>query len=732
MANGLPDFLLQQMRDGATVLLLGAGASIGASSGAGSKAPTTQELRNMLSDRFLGGMYRDSSLGQVAELAISESDLNTVQAFIRDRIAPLEPTEAHKKLCHLSWYGLATTNYDRLIEKAYEQTADALQNARPLIENGDRIEDNQRDPQSVVLLKLHGCVTRITNPECPLILTTDQYVEYRRGRDRLFETLKTWAYEHPLIFIGHSLQDPDIRAILLELTTLSNSRPRYYFVAPDVDEIKARYWDSKKITAIKSSFNDFMTAVDGLVPHTFRSLWVTKRDNAHPIEVKFKVSGVTLSKVAAQFLDVDVDYVRAISATEHVDPRDFYKGVNKGFAAVEQVLDVRRELGDTLLADYFLRDLEQPEDRPEVLLVKGHAGSGKTILLRRVAWDASRDYDCICLFVKTDGVISIAALQEIIGLCKQRVFLFVDNAANRIRELQSVIKNIGPEGKLLTLVLGARINEWNIQAQELRLGLTDEYEVRYLRTREIETLLALLEKHNALGTLGRLNREQRTLALEERAGRQLLVALHEATLGRPFEEILVDEFNRIQPYEAQRIYLTICALNRLHIPVRAGIVARIHGVPFDEFRKRFFSPLEHVVFSAKDQILRDYVYRARHPHIAELVFARILWKAEERYDTYLKCLKALNLAYSIDADAFRQMIRGRNLVDLFPDQAMVSGIFDAARDSSEKILTYFIKWLITRCTDLVAQLAKPTGCLIAPTSWRHGIAQSCIPWRSLS
>ena len=135
-------------------------------------------------------MHRDSSLGQVAELAISESDLNTVQAFIRDRIAPLEPTEAHKKLCHLSWYGLATTNYDRLIEKAYEQTADALQNARPLIENGDRIEDNQRDPQSVVLLKLHGCVTRITNPECPLILTTDQYVEYRRGRDRRSRRLR--------------------------------------------------------------------------------------------------------------------------------------------------------------------------------------------------------------------------------------------------------------------------------------------------------------------------------------------------------------------------------------------------------------------------------------------------------------------------------------------------------------------------------------------------------------
>ncbi len=66
-------------------------------------------------------MYLDSSLGQLAELAINESDLNPATSLHEGQNGTAGTWEAHKKLCHLSWYGLATTNYDRLIEKAYEQ-----------------------------------------------------------------------------------------------------------------------------------------------------------------------------------------------------------------------------------------------------------------------------------------------------------------------------------------------------------------------------------------------------------------------------------------------------------------------------------------------------------------------------------------------------------------------------------------------------------------------------------
>lgn len=675
----IPDYLISQVREGRVVLFLGAGASREATTASGKPGPTGKELGKMISEKFLGGKYDAYPLNQIGELAISESDLATVQDFIRGALEPLQPTAAHFVMTGFIWYGIATTNYERLIEIAYEKTDRAQQTLRPLIENGDRVDDNLRDPTDVLLLKLHGCLTRISNPQCPLVLTTDQYIDHRQGRDRLFEVLQTWAYERPIVFVGHSLQDPDIRLFLQELTRRAgDNRPRYYLVVPDVDDISARFWDSKKVTAIKGSFEQFMAALDVSIPMGFRGLAPRLRAVVHPIEQKFKATGASPSRALWQFLETDADYVRSLSKTEFVAPADFYKGANPGFAAIEESLDVPRQISDTIMSDYFLRDVDEETTETEVLLLKAHAGAGKSVLLHRVAWDASHSYDRTCLFLKPHGVINTAAIQELVTLCRERVFLFVDDAADRVRELQSLFKGVGPEGKRLTVVLGERINEWNMQAQSIAPYLTEEYELKYLTSTEVDKLLELLQKHHALGTLERFGLERRRAELSERAGRQLLVALHEATSGRPFEEILVDEFNKIEPYEAKRIYLTVCVLNRLNIPVRAGLVARVHGVPFEDFQERFFAPLEHVVFAHKDPVIRDYTYEARHPHIADVVFMRILANAEERFDSYVRTLRALSLAYSSDWRAFWQMVKARALMELFADQAMVRQIFAAA------------------------------------------------------
>ena len=206
----------------------------------------------------------------------------------------------------------------------------------------------------------------------------------------------------------------------------------------------------------------------------------------------------------------------------------------------------------------------------------------------------------------------------------------------------------------------------------------NSYELEYLSKKEIDALLTLLETHRSLGTLKDIAFDKRREAFEERAGRQLLVALHEATLGRPFEEIIEDEYNHIVPLNAQLIYLTICTLNRLNVPVRAGIISRIHNIPFEDFKKRFFSPLEKIVYTDYIPTIRDYAYRARHPHIAEIVFERILRDKEERFNTYLKCFEALNIDYQADRQAFRKMMKGRTLIALFPSHEMANNIYQRA------------------------------------------------------
>jgi hypothetical protein len=569
----IPPFLEEQIRSGRVVLILGAGASLGAVDSKGHRAPKTDELRDLIADKFLGGRLKNRTLSQVAECAISECNILDVQEFIRQQFELLQPTEAHKLLPEFKWWGIATTNYDRLIETAYEGASKPAQQLTPFIENGDRIDEHLRKPENLLLLKLHGCITRTANPDCPLILTIDQYIDHRVGRSRIFDQLTDWGFEHIFVFIGHSLQDSDIRQILKELTKNAAPRARFFCVVPDADPIEQRALEQQRITVIPGSFIEFMRTLDAKIPSPFRSIIIPMPLSELPIASRFRDKTTVPSKTLIQFLTVDAEYVTNITVTQTVSAKDFYKGFNPGFSAIEQELDVRRKIADEILSDIFLAEESEHADRAELVLIKAHAGAGKTVLLRRLAWDAAHEYNCICLFMKPGGVISSQAIQELIELCQHRIYLFVDDAADRAWELGTLLKESRSASPKLTVVTAERINEWNVSCQSLDPWVTDIFELRYLTSPEIDGLLRLLELHKAEGELTGRSAAEKKAAFEERAGRQLLVALHEATLGPPFREIIQNEFDNIHPLEAKQIYLTICVLNRLNIPVRAGIVS---------------------------------------------------------------------------------------------------------------------------------------------------------------
>ena len=124
----IPAALGSNIQSGNVVLLLGSGASLAARNSRGDKAPSTKELGGRIADKFLGPEFRGYPLSQIAEIAINETDLVTVQEFIREVFEPFEPTEAHELLCRFKWYGLVTTNFDRIVEKAYGKHDDRATN----------------------------------------------------------------------------------------------------------------------------------------------------------------------------------------------------------------------------------------------------------------------------------------------------------------------------------------------------------------------------------------------------------------------------------------------------------------------------------------------------------------------------------------------------------------------------------------------------------------------------
>lgn len=200
---------------------------------------------------------------------------------------------------------------------------------------------------------------------------------------------------------------------------------------------------------------------------------------------------------------------------------------------------------------------------------------------------------------------------------------------------------------------------------------------------EIEGLINLLKLHKSLGFLENKSIEEQREELGKRAGRQLLVALHEATLGKTFTEIVLDEYNSIGSRRAQSLYLTVCIFHRLNVPIRAGLISRIHGITFTEFKEQLFLPLQDIVITRMNDRIRDYEYRSRHSHIAQIVFEKVLTQERDRFDEYMRIINCIDVDFGSDQEAFRGIMNARGLLSLFGQAEMIRQLYDAASKRDE-------------------------------------------------
>lgn len=678
----IPAYLVDQIRSGRVVLFLGSGASFGAKSEKEpSSPPLGNGLANLLSDKFLGGEGKNKPLSIISEYCLTRTDLRTVQQYIYDIFSPFQPSETHTKVSNFKWAAIITTNYDQILEKAYSNNPHRLQSPVPILKNSDRVDNELRGLASVPLIKLHGCIGMEFDDRCPLILTVDQYVKHRKSRDKLFSRFTEYAGEYTVIFIGYQLEDPDIRAILQELEAPEMSRPRHYVVVPNATDLDKKVWENKRIETIEGTFDDFMSELEAKIPLALRSLDLAPL--SHPLAARFNTH-TTLTEGTQAFLQNDVMYISNGMKAEPPNSYTFFRGSSYGWASIIAEFDSKRNITDTILSEVVLMDESERPRSTDMYLLKGHAGSGKTVTLKRIAYETATTFDKPTIFIRSDGRLLSDSIEEICRSLGERLYVFIDGIAKRSIEVETFIKSVRSKGLGITIFVTERTNEWNTDCQTLSQLIDDEHELRSLDHNEIDLLLEKLEKNNALGELSKKTHAQRKQAFMEYANRQLLVALYEVTSGIDFADIIFNEFRNIVNDRARNLYLIVCALNRLNVAVRAGLVNRITGISFKEFKGDFFSPLESVVLTEQYKPALDMAYRARHPWIAQIVFERALPGEIERFDLYISLIKALDVGYTADRTAYRELIRAKNILELFPTPHLANELYDAAEFSNDR------------------------------------------------
>ena len=295
-----------------------------------------KNLTRLLAERFVDPSYADATLTQVADFAIQEAGLFAVQDFVAETYSPYKPSPAHHLIPTFRWRAIVTTNYDTLIESAYREHKNPAQKIVPLYKNVNRWDSILRDPDNVPLLKLHGCITDTHDDGCPLILSTDQYVDYTKGRDRLFRLFQELAAENAIVFIGYGLADQDIRTILQRIDNERVNRPRSFMISKSTDQFGVRYWSPRHVTAIQGTFDEAMRIFDSEINKTFRAYRRTTPAGVMAISERFVTAGAKMTEVLSKALDFDLDYVRSALPESDCDPRKFYSGVSHASAARHQ------------------------------------------------------------------------------------------------------------------------------------------------------------------------------------------------------------------------------------------------------------------------------------------------------------------------------------------------------------------------------------------------------------
>ena len=682
-AEVLSPWLLEKLQNGDCILFLGAGATMGSQGVKGEKPLSGEKLRDLLCDKFLGGKHKDKSLTRVAEFSKYESSLPDVQNCIKTAFQPLQPASFHNLVPLFRWFAIVTTNYDLIIERAYDSVANRQQQLRPIIRDGDNFSTVLKDQNALPYLKLHGCINTINDETLPLILGSEEYAKYKGNRTRLFSHFADWARERPVIFVGYDISDPNILQILFDLTDMGTQRPTFAVIDPALDEIACRYWAAHKFVPAAITFENFLFKINHSIPENNRMLACLKDNRAPSISAWFQ-SKLPPSSNLKRYLSEELEHVHPGMVSKGVTPKSFYSGVSIDWSAFQQDLDVKRNVSDDLILECILA--ESHEKAPRVFLIKGHAGAGVSVALRRFAWDAVKDFGARVLFLKEGGVLRSPLIAEIGELVQEPIVLIVDDALKHLPDICKLYKEASNKHLDLRIIISARTNEWNSVSPDVEMPpISEEFELKDLTERNINSLLDKLGHHGALGELSRMSRPEQFAHFKLHSERQLMVALHEATSGKPFEEIAFHEYAHVLPVEAQILYLDICTLHRLGVSVRAGLVSRVSGVSFETFSSKFFHPLEHVVRAYFDSASRDYVYRSRHPLIAEFVFRQALPDPVERAAQITRIIRHMDTDYESDSIAFGQLIRGRILSDLFADKTLVGQIFDAALESGAPI-----------------------------------------------
>lgn len=228
----IPLELLDDISNGECVPIVGAGFSMNAILPPNCKMPLWRDLGEEVAIRLSKSFSGDpkTELSMYCQRCTKFELVRLLRKCLH--IGKAMPGSAHDEFARLPFVQVLTTNFDFLLERAYDNAGKSY---LPIVDE-DLMPFGKTDGETRIL-KMHG---DLHHPSL-MVITEDDYDQFSKQRESMFQEVAYLLSHHSVLFIGYSIDDPDFRQIwsLVKAYFGEYRRPAYaLLVDPSEDQVE--------------------------------------------------------------------------------------------------------------------------------------------------------------------------------------------------------------------------------------------------------------------------------------------------------------------------------------------------------------------------------------------------------------------------------------------------------------------------------------------------------------